>query len=450
MDLNQFYGRRILVPAIDVAPDLPKKVKLLDTMKVNSKTVRCLRCNSEIKKEIAALPNEQFYCPQCINLGRVSTLDKFYHVQEANQFETPSEVLSWQGHLSPLQTQAAAEVKAGMANHERRLLWAVTGAGKTEMLFHGLAACLKRGERVAIASPRVDVCLELYPRLQEAFRSVPIALLHGRAEEPYHYRQLTICTTHQLLRFYHAFDNLVVDEVDAFPYAMNPRLLFATEQAVKPNGGILFMTATPGKDLLAKIKKGTLKVSYLPLRYHGHLLPEINVKLAPTWRQQLSRQRLPASLLKAMSLRSKEGKRFLLFVPHVADLGPVGQAIHRLIKNANFALVHAADPERLEKVQGMRDKKYQFLVTTTIMERGVTFPGIDVLVLGADDPVFSTSALVQIAGRAGRSPKQPDGFVGFWCGAEDARVRNAISQIRQLNRRGRRLQKVVTESGWQP
>lgn len=151
-----------------------------------------------------------------------------------------------------------------------------------------------------------------------------------------------------------------------------------------------------------------------------------------------------------MSTRSKQGKRFLLFVPHVADLSPVGRAIDRQIKAANYALVHAADPERLEKVQGMRDKKYQFLVTTTIMERGVTFPGIDVLVLGADDPVFSTSALVQIAGRAGRSPQKPDGFVGFWCGAEDARVRNGISQIRELNRRGRRLQKVVTESGWQP
>ena len=63
--------------------------------------------------------------------------------------------------------------------------------------------------------------------------------------QPYAYRQLTICTTHQLLRFYHAFDLLIVDEVDAFPYAMEPGLHYATQQALKPTGGLLLMTATP-------------------------------------------------------------------------------------------------------------------------------------------------------------------------------------------------------------
>ena len=61
----------------------------------------------------------------------------------------------------------------------------------------------------------------------------------------------------------------------------------------------------------------------------------------------------------------------------------------------------------------MRDGDYDFLVTTSILERGVTFPEIDVYVLGADDPVFSSSALVQIAGRAGRSQSRPTGRVVF-------------------------------------
>ena len=47
-----------------------------------------------------------------------------------------------------------------------------------------------------------------------------------------------------------------------------------------------------------------------------------------------------------------------------------------------------------KKVQRMRDDEYDFLVTTTILERGVTFSEIDVGVIGADDDVFSSSALV--------------------------------------------------------
>lgn len=447
MNLSDYYGRRILVPRVDLPKQVPAGLQVLPTMQVRAKKVRCLRCNSETDKTVAQLPNGQYYCPACINLGRVSTLDRFYHVKEPNHFVTPTEVLSWSGHLSALQRPASANIRTGLAKHERQLLWAVTGAGKTEMMFLGLADCLKRGERVAIASPRVDVCLELYPRLQKAFQDVPIALLHGRSETPYQYRQLTICTTHQLLRFYRAFDNLIVDEVDAFPYAMNPRLLFATNQAVKADGGLLFLTATPGRTLQRQIKHGQLKVTYLPLRYHGHLLPTIHVKMAFNWRQKLKSGHLPTTLRTVLKKYYKAHQRFLLFVPHVADLPPVGRALKQMLPQAKYALVHSADPKRLEKVQQMRDGKLQFLVTTTIMERGVTFPAIDVLVLGADDQVFSTSALVQIAGRAGRSAKRPDGFVGFWCGSFDQRVRAAISQIRQLNQRGARLQKEIKRGG---
>ena len=37
---------------------------------------------------------------------------------------------------------------------------------------------------------------------------------------PYAYCPLTICTTHQLLRFKAAFDLIVVDEVDAFHWRL--------------------------------------------------------------------------------------------------------------------------------------------------------------------------------------------------------------------------------------
>ena len=67
-----------------------------------------------------------------------------------------------------------------MKHHERRLLWAVTGAGKTEMIFSTIEQAIQNRERICIASPRVDVCLELFPRLQAAFKSVEMVLLHGK------------------------------------------------------------------------------------------------------------------------------------------------------------------------------------------------------------------------------------------------------------------------------
>ena len=69
--------------------------------------------------------------------------------------------------------------------------------------------------------------------------------------------------------------------------------------------------------------------------------------------------------------------------------------------------VYAEDPQRKEKVQAMREKEIPLLLTTTILERGVTFPNLDVAVFGAEDRIFTESALVQIAGRVGRSAKYP-------------------------------------------
>lgn len=437
MERTDYYGRLVLTPRDQAQPP---GVRELPTIEVRPTTIRCHRCGQVTAHKDAALPNGEFYCPRCINLGRVSTLCKFYHVPEANQFNVVSPVLTWSGQLSPLQVAAARQVKAGMLGHRRQLLWAVTGAGKTEMIFSGLAACLARGERIAVASPRVDVCLELYPRLQSAFKNTSIALLHGRTDQPYHYAQLTICTTHQLLRFYHAFDNLIIDEVDAFPFAANPLLFYASQQAIKHQGGQLFLTATPGRQLLAAARRHQLAVVYLPLRYHGHLLPTIHLHVAMRWRKKLKQGLLPTGLVQAMKTSLVAGHRFLLFVPHVNDLPRVAVACAQRLAGYHYATVHASDPERLTKVQMMRDHHYHFLITTSILERGVTFPEIDVFVLGADDEVFSTAALVQIAGRAGRSASRPDGRVAFWVASHSRRVNQAVRQIRYMNNKGRRCQ----------
>ncbi len=436
MDLENYYGRRVLVSRHEVKQS---GIQELPTIRIDAGNIRCYRCNHVTAKSLGALPQGEFYCPHCINLGRVSTLNKFYHVPEPNQFTIIEPVLTWKGKLSPLQQQASEKISQGMAAHVQQLLWAVTGAGKTEMMFAGIAAAIKRGERIGIASPRVDVCLELFPRLKAAFANCDIALLHGRQELPYHYAQLTICTTHQLLRFYHAFDNLIIDEVDAFPYAANASLLYATKQAIKENGGCLYLTATPGDALLREIKSKRLVVNYLPLRYHGHLLPQIKVRLAFGWRRRLERQKLPPQVIQQLQETLREGHRFLLFVPHIADLALVEAALRHSFTTFRFATVHASDPERLEKVKKMRDGDYDFLVTTSILERGVTFPEIDVYVLGADDPVFSSSALVQIAGRAGRAQSRPTGRVVFWINCNCRQVNQAISQVKYLNRKGQRL-----------
>ena len=78
------------------------------------------------------------------------------------------------------------------------------------------------------------------------------------------------------------------------------------------------------------------------------------------------------------------------------------------------------------------------LITTTVLERGITLPRCHVLVVGADHPVFDAPTLVQIAGRVGRSADYRSGEVWFVSAERTEGQLQAVREIRWMNRMARR------------
>ncbi|MEE6726598.1 helicase-related protein [Pediococcus acidilactici] len=428
---EKYYGR--LVP-VNRAEATDPTLNYFPAVIVQKQRIQCQRCGATTSLKEGSLPNQQYYCRHCLNLGRMSTLVQLGTLPEPNHFPAGRSYLKWKGQLTKAQQRCANEIIASITQKNDRLLWAVTGAGKIEMLFPGIDFALKKALRVAIASPRIDVVLELYPRIQAAFPEVAIALLHGRTTAAYTYTQLVLCTTHQLLRFYHAFDVLIIDEVDSFPFAMNPELHYAARHARKQVGTTVYLTATPDGQLLKDSRAHRLPTSYLTRRFHGHPLPEIKVDNGRDWLKLMHQQRFPQRLRQFLAAQVSAQRQFLLFIPRIEQLPLVLKAVQKQFPDLKLATVYAEDPKRLEKVSAMREGRLTGLITTTILERGVTFPGIDVAVLGADDEVFSMAALVQIAGRVGRSPQRPTGTVLFICQMLTRRIKRAQRQIKFMNR----------------
>ena len=74
----------------------------------------------------------------------------------------------WSGQLTKGQQAISVELCETAKARENRLVWAVTGAGKTEMLFAVLHQTLQEGADCAgFAACRC--CLELFPRIQAVF-----------------------------------------------------------------------------------------------------------------------------------------------------------------------------------------------------------------------------------------------------------------------------------------
>src|SRR5699024_8144577 len=114
--------------------------------------------------------------------------------------------------------------------------------------------------------------------------------------------------------------------------------------------------------------------------------------------------------------------------------------LHGVIREeAAIASVHAEDRLREEKIKQFRSKQLQVLITTTILERGVTFPSIDVVVIEASHRVFDEASLVQIAGRAGRNAGDPEGEVIFIHDGKTEAIVRAITSIIEMNRRGKKM-----------
>ncbi|GBG95753.1 competence protein ComFA [Ligilactobacillus salitolerans] len=441
MELADLYGRVLLEEEIPADLRVLLKDAAYPAMVEQGNYIKCQRCLSKIPKHEVILPNGGYYCPECILLGRVTSTAQLYHLPEPNSFPPMQHSpLSWQGSLAPWQEESSAQMKKAVDRPGEYLLWAVTGAGKTEMLFAALEKALLQGKRICLASPRVDVCNELYPRICAAFTGCLPVLLHGHSSLPYHYSQLTICTTHQLLRFKEAFDVLVIDEVDAFPFANNQILEQAAQRARKKQSTMVYLTATPSAQLLKRVKQHQLAVSYLPLRFHQHLLPLPRVFLQGSWEKKITGGILPRKVGRLLRAWSQEKLPFLVFVPQIKLLQPTLQAVAAVVgPKYQGTTVFSADPARIDKVQALRSHQLNYLVTTTILERGVTFPRLNVMVLGADQPTFSAAALVQIAGRVGRDQERPNGDVVFICSDPAKNVKMALHQINEMNYKGMKL-----------
>lgn len=427
IELQDCLGR--IFTKSQLSPELQLQAQSLAGMVEEKGKLSCNRCGQAIDKEKQQLPIGAYYCRSCLILGRVRSDEELYYFP---QEEFPkANVLKWQGKLTEFQAKVSQGLVEAVTKQKNSLVHAVTGAGKTEMIYQVVAQVINQGGAVCLASPRIDVCLELYRRLKVDF-TCDISLLHGESEA-YSRSPLVIATTHQLLKFYQAFDLLIVDEVDAFPYVDNPMLYHAVHQAVKVEGTKIFLTATSTDELDKKVAKGELTRLSLPRRFHGNpLIVPQKIWLAD-FQKYLGQKKLVPKLRQFIQKQRKTSFPLLIFASEIKRGQELAEILQSTFPNEKVGFVASTTENRLEIVEKFRQKEITILVTTTILERGVTFPCVDVFVVEANHRLFSRSALVQIAGRVGRSMDRPTGELIFFHDGTTMAIEKAIKEIQEMN-----------------
>lgn len=388
----------------------------------------CGRC----KKERCAS------CRHCLLLGRARSCSMLYQFvrEEQNRALVVQSLPPVSIRLTPWQMVASNKIKSFIQKKTSSILfWAVTGAGKTETMIPVIDQLIRDGKSILWCTPRQDVVKELAPRLKSFFPKDFVTEHYGGSPDAGMLSPLVIATAHQTIRMAYRYDLVIVDEADAFPLERNYALEFTVKRSKRLEGNMILLTATPTDSWLREMRNGKLPAVLLSRRYHGQPLP------CPIWKREqrleLIKKDKPNRTVRMImdEIQQTDGQA-LWFVPRIEDVGIVARWLKEQFPEQSDIIdfVSSIDENRSEKVVRFRQGKVQHLVTTTILERGVTVPRCHVVVLQADHPVYNRASLVQIAGRVGRSLQYQAGKVWFLSNDKTEPICQAIREIQLLNR----------------
>ncbi|MEB6202226.1 MULTISPECIES: DEAD/DEAH box helicase family protein [Mammaliicoccus] len=359
------------------------------------------------------------YCRYCINLGKVQSCKAIYIIESERQKSLCKYRLNFE--LSEQQRHASDKIKQAVLNSEHLLLHAVTGAGKTEMIFEGISVARQNGDNVAVVSPRVDVVKEVYLRLAEAFKDEQIDLMYEGNFGQYN-STFVVATVHQLMRYDSHFDVVIVDEVDAFPLDMDNQLMHTIHKASTLHASHIYLTATPNQQLQAKFTDS--QIIKLPARYHGHSLPLPEFQF-----NAIKETKLNQKLLKLLKKQIEDKRKTFVFFHDISYMKKVFNMYEHYFSKIEY--VSSVDSERHEKVSLLRNDEIDIMFTTTILERGVTLEYLDVVIVHTEK--FTSSAIIQIAGRVGRKLSCPTGKVVCYHEGITKNMLHAKNEISKMN-----------------
>ena len=191
-------------------------------------------------------------------------------------------------------------------------------------------------------------------------------------------------------------------------------------------GNYIMMSATPLKWMEDKIKKDKGVSLSLYKRFHGHKIVEPKLKIVPFFQE--------IDIYFLLKKFKEENKPCLIFVPTKYDAESLFLKMKIVFSNIEY--VHSSRKNREEIISKFKKNEFLFLITTSILERGITIKNLQVIVYKAEHKIYNAETLIQISGRVGRKVDAYDGDVIFLAKKPTEFIVEAIEKIKEANKYG--------------
>ncbi|CAN5374696.1 transcription-repair coupling factor [soil metagenome] len=283
-----------------------------------------------------------------------------------------------------------------------RLIVGDVGFGKTEIALRAAFVAAMAGKQVAIVCPTTLLARQHFNNFTARFEGFPIRIGRLSRLVPAQEAAATkegladgtidiVVGTHALLAKSIEFKRLglvVVDEEQRFGVTHKEML-----KALKTDVHVLTLTATPIPRTLQMAMSGLRELSVLQT-------PPVDRLAVRTYVMPWD----PVVLREALLREHYRGGQSFFVTPRIKDLPDIEQFLREQVPEIRYVVAHGqmAAGQVEERMSAFYDKKFEVLVSTTIVESGLDIPSANTIILHRAD-MFGLAQLYQLRGRVGRA-----------------------------------------------
>src|SRR5690242_215251 len=283
-----------------------------------------------------------------------------------------------------------------------RLIVGDVGFGKTEIALRAAFVAAMAGMQVAVVCPTTLLARQHFQNFTARFEGFPMkignlsrlvtasnakATREGLADGTID----IVIGTHAVLAKSVEFKRLglvVVDEEQRFGVTHKERL-----KALKNDVHVLTLTATPIPRTLQMAMSGLRELSVIQT-------PPVDRLAVRTYVMPWD----PVVIREALLREHYRGGQSFIVTPRIADLPDIEEFLREEVPEVRYVVAHGqmAPSEVEERMSAFYDKRYEVLVSTTIVESGLDIPSANTVIINRADR-FGMAQLYQLRGRVGRA-----------------------------------------------
>jgi transcription-repair coupling factor (superfamily II helicase) len=283
-----------------------------------------------------------------------------------------------------------------------RLIVGDVGFGKTEVALRAAFVAAMAGMQVAVVCPTTLLARQHSNNFAARFEGFPVNLgrlsrLVTAAEAKATREGLAngqidiVIGTHAVLAKGIEFKRLglvIVDEEQRFGVTHKERL-----KALKTDVHVLTLTATPIPRTLQMAMSGLRELSVIQT-------PPVDRLAVRTYVMPWD----PVVLREALLREHYRGGQSFFVTPRIADLPDIEEFLTKEVPEVRYVVAHGqmSPTEVEERMSAFYDKKFEVLVSTTIVESGLDIPSANTMIIHRADR-FGLAQLYQLRGRVGRA-----------------------------------------------